>query len=193
MAATLSTRRGVIGGLGAAFALAGCNGLSISGPAPKLYTLTPKSTFGDDLPEMTSRLSVEVPTATAGLNSARIALRPTPTTLEYYAGASWIEVIGARSEVERVQVETQSAQQEYQRITSAFPVTQTTTDNLRATVVEFTSIARQTVHRKPHPVRVVIGAERHRGRAAACGMPHVGTCAANGSARLPPPPGRSAP
>jgi len=62
-----------------------------------------------------------------------------------YAGTSWIEVIGARSEVERVQVETQSAQQEYQRITSAFPVTQTTTDNLRATVVEFTSIARQTV------------------------------------------------
>ena len=29
-----------------------------------------------------------VPSATAGLNSARIALRPTPTTLEYYAGAT---------------------------------------------------------------------------------------------------------
>ena len=41
---------------------------------------------------MPGRLSVEVPTATAGLNSARIALRPTPTTLEYYAGASWIDV-----------------------------------------------------------------------------------------------------
>ena len=34
-----------------------------------------------------------MPTATAGLNSARIALRPTPTTLEYYARASWIDVV----------------------------------------------------------------------------------------------------
>ena len=60
---------------------------------PRLYDLTPKSTFADDLPMVPGRLSVEVPTATAGLNSARIALRPTPTTLEYYAGASWIDVV----------------------------------------------------------------------------------------------------
>ncbi len=42
---------------------------------------------------MDARLSVEVPTATAGLNTARIALRPTPTTLQYYADASWIDVV----------------------------------------------------------------------------------------------------
>jgi cholesterol transport system auxiliary component len=60
---------------------------------PRLYELTPKSTFANDLPTVSGRLSVEVPTATAGLNSARIALRPTPTTLEYYAGASWIDVV----------------------------------------------------------------------------------------------------
>jgi cholesterol transport system auxiliary component len=60
---------------------------------PRLYELTPKSTFADDLPQVPGRLSIEVPTATAGLNSARIALRPTPTTLEYYAGASWIDVV----------------------------------------------------------------------------------------------------
>jgi cholesterol transport system auxiliary component len=60
---------------------------------PRLYDLTPKSTFADGLPSVPARLSVEVPTATAGLNSARIALRPTPTTLEYYAGASWIDVV----------------------------------------------------------------------------------------------------
>jgi cholesterol transport system auxiliary component len=60
---------------------------------PRLYALTPKSTFADDLPAVNSRLSVEVPTATAGLNSSRIALRPTPTTLEYYAGASWVDVV----------------------------------------------------------------------------------------------------
>ncbi len=34
-----------------------------------------------------------MPTATAGLNNARIALRPTPTTLEYYAHANWIDVV----------------------------------------------------------------------------------------------------
>jgi cholesterol transport system auxiliary component len=60
---------------------------------PRLYDLTPKSTFVDGLPTVPGRLSVEVPTATAGLNSARIALRPTPTTLEYYAGARWVDVV----------------------------------------------------------------------------------------------------
>jgi cholesterol transport system auxiliary component len=60
---------------------------------PRLYELTPKSTFADDLPEVQGRLSIEVPTATAGLNNARIALRPSPTTLEYYAHASWIDVV----------------------------------------------------------------------------------------------------
>jgi cholesterol transport system auxiliary component len=60
---------------------------------PRLYDLTPKSTFADGLPTVPGRLSVEVPTATAGLNSARIALRPTPTTLEYYAGARWVDVV----------------------------------------------------------------------------------------------------
>lgn len=64
-----------------------------TGAPPRLYQLTPKSTFNDGLPEVDARLSVEVPTATAGLNTSRIALRPTPTTLEYYAGASWIDVV----------------------------------------------------------------------------------------------------
>ena len=76
-------------------ALGGCAAaLQLAAPAPpRLYELTPKSTFSDDLPRIDRKLSVEVPTATAGLNSARIALRPTPTTLEYYAGASWIDVV----------------------------------------------------------------------------------------------------
>lgn len=60
---------------------------------PRIYSLTPKSTFDDDLPDVRTRLTVEVPTATAGLNTARIALRPTPTTLDYYARATWIEVV----------------------------------------------------------------------------------------------------
>jgi cholesterol transport system auxiliary component len=73
--------------------LGGCAALELAtADPPRLYELTPKSTFGP-LPTVPGRLSVEVPTATAGLNSARIALRPTPTTLEYYAGASWIDVV----------------------------------------------------------------------------------------------------
>jgi cholesterol transport system auxiliary component len=60
---------------------------------PDLYALTPKSTFEDDLPEVPGRLTIEVPTATAGLNTARIALKPTPTTVQYYAAASWIDVL----------------------------------------------------------------------------------------------------
>ena len=65
---------------------------------PRLYELTPKSTFANDLPTVSGRLSVEVPSATAGLNSARIALRPTPTTLEYYAGATHIREFQAEYE-----------------------------------------------------------------------------------------------
>jgi hypothetical protein len=61
-----------------------------------------------------------------------------------YGGASWLDVARTRAAADQVHLETRTAQDEYQRITSAFPVTQTTTDNLRATVVEFTSIARQT-------------------------------------------------
>jgi cholesterol transport system auxiliary component len=88
-------------GLGRALVMAGCLALGACAAAlelaspdpPRLYELTPKSTFADDLPEIPTRLSVEVPTATAGLNNARIALRPTPTTLEYYAHANWIDVV----------------------------------------------------------------------------------------------------
>lgn len=74
--------------------LAGCAALELaSRQPPRLFQLTPKSTFNHDLPAIDGRLILEVPTATAGLNTARIALRPTPTTLEYYAGANWIDVL----------------------------------------------------------------------------------------------------
>ncbi|MGH6917393.1 MAG: ABC-type transport auxiliary lipoprotein family protein, partial [Geminicoccaceae bacterium] len=81
--------------LAVCLALGGCAAaLELARPdPPRLYALTPKSTFADDLPEVDARISVEVPTATAGLNTARIALRPTPTTLEYYADARWIDVV----------------------------------------------------------------------------------------------------
>jgi len=61
-----------------------------------------------------------------------------------YAGVTWLDVMSLSGEATEVRAETTAAQQEYARITSAFPVTQTTTDNLRATVTEFSDIARHT-------------------------------------------------
>jgi hypothetical protein len=47
------------------------------------------------------------------------------------------------------QRESRAATEQYQRITASFPVTQTTTDNLKATVVEFTRIATQSASPEP--------------------------------------------
>jgi cholesterol transport system auxiliary component len=78
----------------AAFALAGCTleGMLSSGaPAPSLYVLTPKSTFSGDLPNVDAQLVVEVPIASEGLNTHRIALRDSPLTLDFFANARWTE------------------------------------------------------------------------------------------------------
>ena len=80
--------------VGAASTMGGC---SLSGmltgdsPAPKLFVLSPKSTFDSDLPYVKSQLVVETPVASEGLNTHRIALRESPLTLDYFAGARWTE------------------------------------------------------------------------------------------------------
>ena len=61
-----------------------------------------------------------------------------------YAGAGWFDMYGMRGDTARLQAEARDAQQEYRRITAAFPVTQTTTENLRATVVAFDEIAKRS-------------------------------------------------
>ena len=58
---------------------------------PRLYVLTPKSTFSKTLPSVSWQLVVQVPVAEAGLNNARIALRHNPISLEYFARANWID------------------------------------------------------------------------------------------------------
>ena len=60
------------------------------------------------------------------------------------AGANWLDFSGMRAQTWELGAQTEQSTREYQRITSAFPVTQTTTDNLRATVIEFGNIARRT-------------------------------------------------
>ena len=75
-----------------AMVLSACGSLLPSpGPAPHLYTLTPKSTFRDDLPTATWQLVVEEPTAAGGLMTHNIALRMDPIELQYFAAGRWTE------------------------------------------------------------------------------------------------------
>lgn len=76
---------------GAVMALAGCTALPGNQPLPRLFVLTPKSTFSADLPRANWQLTVSEPVAEAGLNTARIALRQSPVTLEYFARANWVD------------------------------------------------------------------------------------------------------
>jgi len=61
-----------------------------------------------------------------------------------YAGALWLDIAGKRSETAQVRADARTDQQAYQRLAEAFPVTYTTVDNMRATVVEFTKIAQRS-------------------------------------------------
>jgi hypothetical protein len=61
-----------------------------------------------------------------------------------FAGVTWIDIAGTRAELERVRASSRADQDQYRRITATFPVTQTTTENMRATVVEFTRIAQRS-------------------------------------------------
>jgi cholesterol transport system auxiliary component len=62
-----------------------------SGPPPRLFELTPKTTFRDGLPMVDWQLGLELPFAATSLNTTRIALQNTPTEVEYYARASWTD------------------------------------------------------------------------------------------------------
>lgn len=61
------------------------------GPAPNLYDLSPKNTFDEDLPRIAKQLLVEEPSAARGLDSDRIALRPSPIEIKYFAGVRWAD------------------------------------------------------------------------------------------------------
>lgn len=75
-------------------ALSACPGNILPGAnndPPRLYVLSPKSTYPEDLPRVDWQLTIDVPVAEAGLDTARIALRQNPLSLEYYARANWID------------------------------------------------------------------------------------------------------
>jgi cholesterol transport system auxiliary component len=75
--------------LGAAVGLAGC---STFAPAPpSLYVLQPKTTYDTNLPTANYQLVVTVPDSPQSLDSARIALARSPTTIDYFASSAWTD------------------------------------------------------------------------------------------------------
>jgi cholesterol transport system auxiliary component len=60
-----------------------------SGAPPQLYVLVRKTTFPPDLPSVSRQLLVDTPATPAEIDTARIALTRTPTTIDYFANAAW--------------------------------------------------------------------------------------------------------
>ena len=73
----------------APLALGACGGLPGFGPPDNVYDLSPKSTFTPSLPTVEWQLVVEEPTASGGLDSPRIALKPNAYELRYFATSRW--------------------------------------------------------------------------------------------------------
>jgi cholesterol transport system auxiliary component len=70
----------------------GCiGGLPGSGTPPRLYDLSPKSTFDAGLPNVSWQLIVQEPTAASGLDTTRVAVRQSPLSIEYYKGVAWTD------------------------------------------------------------------------------------------------------
>lgn len=62
------------------------------GAPPRMYILSPKSTFPDNLPKVDWQLLIEVPQSPAGINTQRIALRDSPIELRYFDRANWTDL-----------------------------------------------------------------------------------------------------
>ena len=69
---------------------AGCAVLPTK-PAPRLFILSPKSTFEEGLPKVDWQLSIDAPIAESGLNTSRVAVMRRPLTMEYFERANWID------------------------------------------------------------------------------------------------------
>jgi cholesterol transport system auxiliary component len=75
----------------APIAVTSCSSLLSGGTPPQIYVLSRKTTFAPDLPMVLRQLLVERPDTSAELDTARIALSNTPTTLDYFADAAWAD------------------------------------------------------------------------------------------------------
>jgi hypothetical protein len=73
-------------------------------------------------------------------------------------GSRWVEAMGVRGQAAEQALEARNAAQRYERITASFPVTETSTENLKVTVVEFRRIAERAAapeHALAHVSRVL--------------------------------------
>ncbi|MEY8843309.1 ABC-type transport auxiliary lipoprotein family protein [Cribrihabitans sp. XS_ASV171] len=74
--------------------LSACSGLGILSQAAEpndIYLLTPKSTFAASLPTLRQQLVVEEPTATAAVDTDRIAIQPSPLEVQYLPESRWVD------------------------------------------------------------------------------------------------------
>jgi cholesterol transport system auxiliary component len=76
---------------GAALVLAGCSSLLGVTPPGKLYQLTAPRDFGGALPHVSAQLMIDLPQASAGIDTDRIALSRSPLSLDYFADAQWTD------------------------------------------------------------------------------------------------------
>jgi cholesterol transport system auxiliary component len=77
--------------LAAASLVGGCELIKAAEEPVDLYTITPKSTFEPDMPNVYWQLAVEVPNAGANLNTGRIAITNSPTSYDYYSKTAWTD------------------------------------------------------------------------------------------------------
>lgn len=74
---------------GAVLALTGCGDLLGPGDPPQLYTLRPVMPPAVPGAKVAWTLSIALPDASADLDSTRIAITRSGTTMDYYANAAW--------------------------------------------------------------------------------------------------------
>ena len=62
-----------------------------SGPAPRLFNLTPQGSGSANVESVGWALFIEDPTSSGALDSDRIAVRPSANEMKYFADARWID------------------------------------------------------------------------------------------------------
>ena len=74
--------------------ITGCAGLAtlkkVTEPTD-LYDLTPKSTYDEQLPEITAQVVIEEPTAASYVNTDRIAIKLNSYQVQYFPDARWVD------------------------------------------------------------------------------------------------------
>ncbi|MBV8122167.1 MAG: membrane integrity-associated transporter subunit PqiC [Alphaproteobacteria bacterium] len=76
---------------GAGLALAGCASLFVASSPSKLYRLTAPRNFPAGLPHVGAQLLIDLPQASADIDTSRISLSRSPLSLDYFADAEWTD------------------------------------------------------------------------------------------------------